>query len=72
MSQIKLSVQGMSCENCANHVTEALEKVPGVTKVTVSLRDNTAEVELRADAGDVTPQLLQAVEQAGYQAQVVS
>ncbi len=72
MSQIKLSVQGMSCENCAKHVTEALEKVPGVTKVTVSLRDNTAEVELGTDAGDVTPQLLQAVEQAGYEAQVVS
>ncbi len=72
MPQVKLSVQGMSCENCAKHVTEALEKVSGVTKVTVSLRDNTAEVELSSDAGEVTPQLLQAVEQAGYQAQVLS
>ena len=72
MAQIKLSVQGMSCDHCVSHVTKALEEVPGVTKVTVSLRDNTAEVELSADAGDVTPQLLQAVEQAGYEAQVVS
>lgn len=71
MPQVKLNVQGMSCEHCVNHVREALAKVPGVTKVSVSLQDNSAEVELSADAGDVTPQLLRAVEAAGYRAEVL-
>lgn len=34
---ITLEVKGMSCNHCVASVTEALSKVPGVTKVDVDL-----------------------------------
>lgn len=74
MPKVKLSVRGMNCEHCVKHVSEALKKVPGVTDVSVSLREGTAEVELSPNAGEreLTPKLLQAVEQAGYHADVLA
>lgn len=44
MSMIKLSVDGMTCQNCVKHVTEALSEVPGVETVDVKLEDNAAFV----------------------------
>ena len=50
---IKLSIDGMSCENCVRHVREALEGLEGVVRVSVSLEKGEAEleasVELSAD-----------------------
>lgn len=58
------SVQGMTCENCVHHVTEALKNVPGVTGVQVSLADNSAQVQGEFDAAKI----LAAVEEEGYEA----
>jgi len=48
----KLIIEGMTCENCAKHVTEALEEIPGVKEVNVDLDSMSAEVELNYDIDD--------------------
>ncbi len=59
-----LKIEGMMCVHCVAHVKEALEKVPGVTKVEVSLQDNNATVDGNAKVED----LITAVNEAGYKA----
>ncbi|HHV96374.1 MAG TPA: heavy-metal-associated domain-containing protein [Clostridiaceae bacterium] len=48
----KLIIEGMSCQNCVRHVTEALEEMPGVKNVDVDLDNKSAEVELEYDIED--------------------
>ena len=59
-----LHVEGMMCEHCVKHVTEALEAVTGAKKVTVNLKKKTAVVESDAPLSDET--LQKAVADAGY------
>lgn len=64
-----LNVTGMSCDHCVRAVTLALEKVAGVDRVVeVSLERGQAIVEGTVDPAD----LLQAIEDEGYNAEVVS
>ncbi len=57
-----INIEGMSCQSCVNHVTEALEKVAGSVEVDLEAKQATVEV-----AGDVTSETLsQAVAGAGY------
>ncbi len=63
---IQLKIEGMSCNNCVRHVTEALKGVEGVEKVEVSLEEGRAEVIGTAQA----EKLIEAVEEEGYAAQV--
>ncbi len=58
-----INIEGMSCEHCAAHVTEALEKLEGVDAVKVSLFRNNAKVE-GTDLKD--EDLKKSVEDAGY------
>jgi len=60
----QLSIEGMSCANCAKHVTSALSAVPGVESVNVDLATKSAVVE--GDALEDAP-LKAAVEEAGYE-----
>jgi Cu+-exporting ATPase len=65
MSVVELSISGMTCASCANRIEKKLNKIDGVT-ATVNFATEKARVEY-ADA--VTPEhLLEAVEDAGYQA----
>ena len=64
----KLNVEGMSCQHCVAHVTQALEAVEGVSKATVSLDEKSAVVELSSDVSDSA--LVDAVVQAGYEATI--
>ena len=64
----KLNVEGMSCQHCVAHVTQALEAVEGVSKATVSLDEKSAVVELSSDVADSA--LVEAVVQAGYEATI--
>ncbi len=67
--QILLRVEGMTCDSCAHHVTEALKRVPGVLKVEVpSWRAGKATVLAAEDVPEEV--LTQAVERAGYRARV--
>jgi copper ion binding protein len=60
-----LNIEGMSCDHCVKFVTGALEKIPGVTGVKVSLKNNKAEVE---HSDQVTADALKAaVTEAGYE-----
>lgn len=66
MKEIVLQVKGMMCEHCKKHVEDALLKVPGVTRVEVSLKENSAKIysiqELNRN------DLINAVKNAGYEA----
>jgi copper ion binding protein len=58
-------VDGMTCEHCVKHVTEAIKSVAGVKKASVNLKTKKAEVD---HADSVTPDALKAaVIEAGYQ-----
>jgi copper chaperone CopZ len=62
-----LAVKGMTCEECAVHIREALLQVPGVVAAKVEYRKSAARVTFQK--GKVSPeQLKQAVAKAGYKA----
>ncbi|MCP4581314.1 MAG: hypothetical protein GY839_06825 [candidate division Zixibacteria bacterium] len=63
-SMLKLKVQGMTCQHCAANVTKALENVPGVTSVKVSIDDAAAFIDGSVD----TEKLIESVKNAGYEA----
>ena len=44
LNKMIVKVEGMSCENCAKHVREALEKLAGIESVNVNLQDKEAIV----------------------------
>ncbi len=71
-SATELAISGMSCANCSRHVREALERVPGVANVNVSLSDARANIRWADDALAQTPALLDAVKAAGYEARPTS
>ena len=63
---VEFPVQGMDCAECALHVQQAIEKVPGVRSANVLLGAEKAIVRLDANLVDM-PTLRRAVEGAGYQ-----
>ncbi len=65
----ELKISGMTCNNCARHVGEALRGVPGVQMAEVQLDENAATVRWKNGQGDAH-QLIAAVEEAGYKASV--
>nr|WP_276553992.1 heavy metal translocating P-type ATPase [Burkholderia multivorans] len=66
---VELDIDGMTCASCVSRVEKALAKVPGVTHASVNLATERATVEASADVS--AAQLVEAVEQAGYQAMPV-
>ncbi len=64
-----LDVEGMTCASCVRRVERKLQKVPGVHEAAVNLATERAVV--RYDPAQVNvPELLRAVEAAGYEAHV--
>ena len=70
-SATELSVSGMTCGNCARHVTEAIQSVPGVRSATVSLDSRRASVRWTADSQHDAAAIVQAIEKEGYGAKVL-
>ena len=66
----ELEISGMTCDACATHVRHALEKVPGVRSVQVSVPEGRAWVTLAT--GTLTAACMKAVVSAvmavGYRA----
>ena len=60
-----LTVEGMMCMHCVQHVTDALSAVDGVEKAEVNLKKKRAVVTLGADVSDDA--LRAAVKEAGYE-----
>ncbi len=66
MKEIVLQVKGMMCEHCKKHVENALTKIPGVTRVEVSLKENSAKIYSTQELN--RNDLINAVKNAGYEA----
>jgi len=61
---VTYAIRGMTCQHCVRAVTRALEKLPGVKRVEVSLERASASIEGEpADAA-----VLAAVADEGYEA----
>jgi len=65
MKKVKISISGMTCVNCANHVEKSLSKVKGVKNIVVnSVMDNAT---LEADDNVSEAELKKAIKSAGYE-----
>jgi len=64
--ELDLAIEGMTCASCVAHVERALTKVDGVSSVSVNLTTERAHLTLSHDV--LVADLIQKVEQAGYQA----
>lgn len=66
MTDLTLSITGMTCGGCVRSVTGVLQALPGVESVSVSLEQ--AQAQVRFDDAQVTPaQLEAAIEDAGFE-----
>ena len=61
-----ISIEGMACMHCVNHVQQALSAVPGVKEAKVDLESKSATVSV--DGSVIDAALKAAVDEAGYQA----
>jgi Cu+-exporting ATPase len=68
----ELRVSGMTCNNCARHVTEAIQGVAGVQSASVSLQNAAANVRWNSADAKNLPAVLTAVSKAGYEAKEIS
>ena len=63
MPQINLSVQGMTCGSCVNHVSKALQALNGVESVHVDLQSGRVQVSRTSNQSD---DLIHALDEEGY------
>lgn len=67
---VSLSIGGMTCASCSNTITDILNKLPGVSGAVINLIGHSATVKI--DSEDRVKPVVEAIEDAGYQAEVVS
>ena len=67
----ELRVEGMTCNNCARKVTAALQAVPGVSTVKVSVEAGRATVRWTAGTAADAAALINALSRAGFPATVL-
>ena len=65
MKTMILDVEGMSCQNCVKHVTEALSELSGVDGVEVDLEAKQATMQVDDTFQEATARA--AVDEAGYE-----
>ena len=65
MAEQTYTVSGMSCSHCVRSVTEEVEKVAGVTGVSVDL--GSGLVTVASETGVDDRAVAEAVEEAGYE-----
>src|ERR1035438_8585556 len=71
VSGTEFAITGMTCANCARHVTEAIQSVSAVSSAAVQLERNRATVRWEAGAEQDKAGVIHAVEEEGYGARVV-
>ena len=69
---MEFTVRGLNCQNCVRKATEALQKVPGVTGVVVTLETARATVQFQPAAPVSSAVIVSALGAAGYPAEPVS
>ncbi len=67
----ELHVSGMTCQNCARHVTDAIQNVSGVRSASVSLENKNVSVRWNAGATKNISVVVSAVKNAGYEAKEI-
>ncbi len=65
MVQIKLDVQGMTCQHCVHAVTMAIQSVEGTADIEVDLEGGQAEFYLKDESK--LEAVKEAIKEAGYQ-----
>jgi Cu+-exporting ATPase len=68
LTEVGLAIRGMTCAACAAHVQRKLDELPGVT---ASVNLATEKATVTAPASVPVQRLVEAVEQAGYAAEVL-
>ena len=63
---IEVDVQGMACAFCVEGLRKTLTALPGVDKVTVSLKNNLARLELDPQNAPDSEAIKQAILDAGF------
>lgn len=63
---VQQTIFGMDCAPCAYGVQQRLTKLPGVTKVDVSLNDGTADIGFAADSATTIPQIYEVLVKGGF------
>jgi len=64
------SIGGMTCASCVSHVTEATSELEGVSDVAVNLIGKSATAILKSR--DLVPTFITAVEDGGYEAELIT
>ena len=70
MNTIELEVQGMSCDSCVKHVTQALKPLTGVSSVEVELQSGHVRVSGEFPQG--SDAMVTALSAAGYPAHLAT
>lgn len=70
MTKTLLHVEGMTCQNCARHVREAIESLPGIQHARVDLEKAEAVAEWKSES-TADEELLTALDKAGYPSKIV-
>ena len=68
MNEVKtmiINVNGMSCNNCAKHVKNALENIEGINEAVVSLDNKNAEISYEGNIDEKV--IKEAITEAGYE-----
>lgn len=65
MNRVEIPVQGMSCEHCVRRVARALENLPGVEGIQVSLPEGKASLTFDQSRTGID-EARRAIEEAGY------
>ncbi len=65
-----IAIDGMTCQGCVRHATEALQSVAGVSFASVSLDPGSATVTWNPDSTPSPDRLIAAISNAGYTASV--
>ena len=59
---MKIKIEGMMCQHCVGHVTEALKNINGLSDINVSLEEKCATVSGNVDSAVIKA----AIEEEGY------
>lgn len=60
------AIEGMMCDHCVKRVTDALNKLEGVTRATVTLKHKKGEAVVEFDREIPDETIVAAVDEAGY------
>lgn len=70
-SASEFAITGMTCSNCARHVMEAIQSVPGVSNADIDLAGQHASIRWTQGSTHSAAAVIHAVEQAGYEAREI-